>query len=105
MSGYLLDSSSTVQCMHGGQAQATTPLARVKVGGQTAVGQSGTYTVAGCGLLPQAGGPCVSAQWVAAATRVKSGGVPVLLKDSTAVCTPTGTGLQVVVVQARVKGT
>ena len=31
--------------------------------------------------------------------------VPVLLKDSQAVCTPTGTGLNTVVTQQRVKGT
>jgi hypothetical protein len=103
--GELLHSGATVQCLHGGQAQASTPLPRVKLGGQPAVGQSGSWTVAGCPLPPQAGGPCVSAQWVVAATRVTSGGVPLVLKDSTAVCTPTGTGLQVVVVQAKVKGT
>jgi hypothetical protein len=98
VSGYLLDSSATVQCMHGGQAQAAVTLQRVKLGGNQ-------YTISGCGLPPQAGGPCVSAQWVVAASRVTSGGVPLVLKDSTAVCVPTGTGLQVVVVQARVKGT
>jgi hypothetical protein len=91
--------------MHGGQAQAAVTLQRVKLGGNQAVGQSGSYTISGCGLPPQAGGPCVSAQWVVAASRVTSGGVPLVLKDSTAVCVPTGTGLQVVVVQARVKGT
>jgi hypothetical protein len=105
VSAYLLDSGATVQCLHGGQAQATVTLQRVKLGGQPAIGQSGSYTVSGCGLPPQAGGPCVSAQWVVAATRVTSGGVPLVLKDSTAVCTPTGTGLQVVVVQPKVKGT
>ena len=105
MSGYLLNSSATVQCMHGGQAQPATTLQRVKLGRQPAVGQSSQYTVAGCSLVPQAGGPCVTAQWVVAATRVTSGGIPLVLQDSTAVCTPTGTGLQVAVVQARVKGT
>jgi hypothetical protein len=47
----------------------------------------------------------VTAQWVVTATRVTSGGVPLVLKDSTAVCVPTGTGLQVASVQAKVKGT
>jgi hypothetical protein len=46
----------------------------------------------------------VTAQWVKAATRVKSNGEPVLLKDGTAVCTPTGTGLNIVVTQMKVKG-
>jgi hypothetical protein len=46
----------------------------------------------------------VTAQWVVTATRVVSGGVPLVLQDSTAVCAPTGTGLQVVSVQTRVTG-
>jgi hypothetical protein len=36
---------------------------------------------------------------------VRAGGVPVLLQDSQAICAPTGTGLNVVVTQVRVKGT
>jgi hypothetical protein len=47
----------------------------------------------------------VTAQWVTAATRVRSNGMPVLLQDSVAVCVPTGTGVQVVLTQMRVKGT
>ena len=47
--------------------------------------------------------PCVTAQWVVAATRVKSGGMPLLLQDSTAVCVPNGTGVNIVLTQLRVK--
>jgi hypothetical protein len=103
--GYLLHQTATVMCMHGGQAQATVPLPRVTLGGQPAIGQTAPYVVAGCSLVPPAPGPCVTAQWVVAATRVTSGGLPVVLQDSTAVCAPTGTGLQIVVTQTRVKGT
>jgi hypothetical protein len=46
----------------------------------------------------------VTANWVMGALRVKSMGMPVLLQDSQAVCTPTGTGLLVSVLQPRVKG-
>jgi hypothetical protein len=42
---------------------------------------------------------------VTAATRVRAGGVAVLLKDTQATCTPTGTGLNVLSTQQRVKGT
>lgn len=105
MPGHLLHSGATVLCQHGGQAQPTTPLPRVKVDGQTAVGQSAPYTIAGCPLVPPSPGPCATAQWVAAATRVLADKVPVVLKDSTAVCVPTGTGLQVQATQTRVKGT
>ena len=100
MPGFLLHSGATVQCMHAGQAQPTAINPRVKVNGQPIVTQSGTYTVAGCTSNP----PCVTAQWVSAATRVKAGGQPVLLQDSQAVCTPTGTGLNISVTQTRVKG-
>lgn len=103
MAGYVLHVGATVSCLHGGQAQPTVSLPRLKVGGQPAVGQSSTYSVAGCPLVSPAPGPCATAQWVTAATRVKSGGVPLLLQDSTAVCVPTGTGLQISQTQTRVR--
>ncbi|MBZ0303132.1 MAG: DUF4280 domain-containing protein [Anaerolineae bacterium] len=106
MPGYILHMGATVMCMHGGQAQPTAPNPRVKVGGQMVVTQSAPYTVAGCPFVPPSGnGPCVTAQWIVAATRVKVGGVPVLLQDSQAICTPTGTGLNILVTQVRVKAT
>jgi hypothetical protein len=100
----VLTAASTVLCQHGGTATPTTPLARVLVSGSPAVGQSTAYSIAGCPFVPPAPGPCATAQWVAAATRVLAGGVPVVLQDSTAVCAPTGTGLIPVMVQPRVKG-
>ena len=105
MPGYLLHQGATVMCMHAGQAQPVAFSPRVKVGGQPAVTQTSTYTIAGCSFVPPTGnGPCVTAQWITAATRVKAGGMPVLLQDSQAVCTPTGTGLNIIVTQVRVKG-
>ena len=53
------------------------PFPRVKVGGQPVVTQSGPYTVAGCGLTGTSSPPCVTAQWVTAAVRVRAGSVPV----------------------------
>jgi hypothetical protein len=93
--------------MHAGQAQPTVPFPRVKVGGQPVVTQPNPYTVAGCTMPPppSGNGPCVTAQWVTGAVRVKAGGQPVLLQDSQAICTPTGTPLNIVVTQMRVKGT
>ena len=105
MPGMLLHQGATVLCLHGGQAQPTAPNPRVKVGGQPVVTQSAPHTVAGCpfvaGVTPM---PCVTAQWVTGAVRVRAGGVPVLLQDSQAVCAPNGTGVNVVVTQIRVKG-
>jgi hypothetical protein len=107
MAGYLLHQGATVLCLHAGQAQPVAPNPRVKVGGQMVVTQTTLYTVAGCTMPPPivGNGPCVTAQWVTAATRVRAGGQPVLLQDSQAICTPTGTGVNVVLTQLRVKGT
>jgi hypothetical protein len=105
MPGYLLHSGATVVCMHAGQAQPVVFNPRVKVSGQTIVTQTSSYTITGCPFVPPNGnGPCVTAQWITAATRVKAGGETVLLQDSQAVCTPTGTGLKISVTQQRVKG-
>ena len=107
MPGYLLHMGATVLCAHGGQAQPTVPNPRVKVGGQQIVTLPTLYTVAGCAFPPPpaANGPCVTAQFLMGATRVKAGGQPVLLQDSSALCTPTGTPLNIVMTQVRVKGT
>ena len=106
MPGFLLHQNATVLCMHGGQAQPTRPNPRVKVGNQFIVTQPAPHSVAGCsftlpGPVPS---PCVTAQWVTAAIRVRAGGEPVLLKDSQAVCAPNGTGVNIVMTQMRVKG-
>lgn len=107
MPGFLLHRGATVLCAHAGQAQPAVTDPRVKVSGQAVVVQTTAYTVAGCTLPPPptGNGPCVTAQWVSAATRVKASAVAVLLQDSRAVCTPTGTPLNVVTTQTRAKAT
>ena len=105
--GFLLHQGATVLCAHGGQAQPTVPNLRVKVGGQPIVTQEAPYVVSGCALPPPlaANGPCVTAQWITGAIRITAEGVPVLLQDSQAICAPSGTPLNVVVTQTRVRGT
>ena len=107
MPGFVLHAGAVVLCLHAGQAQPTVSNPRVRVGGQPVVTQPAPYTVAGCTLPPPiaANGPCVTAQWITAATRVRAGGTPVLLGDSQAICAPSGTGLNVVVTQVRARGT
>lgn len=105
MPGFLLHFGATVQCAHGGQAMPTVTNPRVTVMGQPIVMQPSPYTVAGCPF--NAGGspvPCVTAQWVTAATRITSNGMPVLLLDSQAICTPNGTPLLIVATQTRITG-
>jgi len=103
--GYVLHQGATVMCMHGGQAQATVSNPRVKVSGQQAVQQANPWSISGCPFTPGTNPmPCVTAQWTSAATRLKSSGQPLLLQDSQAVCTPNGTGLNIITTQIRVKG-
>ncbi|GJQ57328.1 MAG: hypothetical protein D8M57_18400 [Candidatus Scalindua sp. AMX11] len=106
MPGFLLHVGATVTCAHAGQAQPTAPNPRVMVSGQPTVTLPSQYVVAGCTLPPPpaANGPCVTANYISAATRVISNGQPLLLFDSQATCIPTGTPLITAVTQTRVMG-
>lgn len=106
MASYIMNRETTVLCMHGGQAQATVPDMRVRVEGHPVVTQSAPFSVSGCPFTTPAGSPlpCVTAQWVTAALRVRASGMPVLLANSGAVCMPNGTGVNIVPSQFRVKG-
>ena len=106
MPGFLLHLGATVLCSHGGQAQPTVVNPRVLVSGQPTVTLASTYVVAGCAMPPPSAGngPCVTAQFVTAATRLTSNGQPLLLLDSQAICAPTGTPLMIVATQTRVTG-
>jgi hypothetical protein len=106
MPGFLLHVGAQVLCAHAGQATPTAPNPRVTVSGQPTTTMVAPYAVAGCTLPPPTAGngPCVTAQWVTAATRITSNGQPLLLLDSQAVCAPTGTPLMVVATQTRVTG-
>ena len=104
MPGFLLHVGATVLCLHAGQAQPLVPNPRVTVTGQPTVAIPSPYVIAGCILPPPpaANGPCVTAQYITAATRVTSNGQPLLLFDSQAICAPSGTPLITVVTQLRV---
>ncbi len=105
MPGPLLHVGATVLCAHGGSAMPAAPNPRVLVGGQPTATMSAPWAIVGCPWAP--GGvptPCVTAQWVVAATRVFSNGQPLVLMDSRAVCAPNGTPLLPVVAQVRVIG-
>jgi hypothetical protein len=106
MPGFLVHVGATVLCSHGGQAQPAVPNPRVTVMGQPTVTIASPYLVAGCAFPPPpvANGPCVTAQFVTASTRLTSLGQPLLLLDSQAICVPTGTPLIIAVTQTRVTG-
>lgn len=106
MPGPILHLGSTVTCSHGGQAMPAAPFARVMVSGQPVVTQTSPWVIAGCSFVPPAGnGPCVTGNFIVAATRVLAGGAPVVLLDSVSICTPTGTPMLPVQAQTRVIGT
>jgi hypothetical protein len=104
MPGFILHLGATVLCSHGGQALPTEVQPRVAVSAQPVATITAPYVVAGCALPPPpaANGPCVTAQWLTGSTRVFAEGVPLLLLDSQALCTPTATPLIVAMAQARV---
>ncbi|MGH7467344.1 MAG: hypothetical protein ACRENP_05095 [Longimicrobiales bacterium] len=104
MPGPILHQGATVACMHAAPALPTVPNLRVRVAGQPVTTASAPWTVTGCPFVPPGGnGPCVTAQFITFATRVRAGGVPVLLLDSQAVCAPTGTGVLIILTQLRVR--
>lgn len=104
MSAYVLDANATVLCQHAGNARAVATNTRVKLGGQAVLTQTDTHAVSGCSFTKgPVYTPCVTVRWLSAATRVKAGGMPVLVRDSQATCIPNGTGVNVLVTQMRVK--
>jgi uncharacterized Zn-binding protein involved in type VI secretion len=96
---------ATVLCAHGGQAQPTTPNTRVLVSGMPIVTMTAPWVVAGCPFSPGAPSPCVTAQWIVAASRVLANGQPVVIVGSQSLCAPNGTPLIVAQTQTRVIGT
>jgi hypothetical protein len=105
MPGFLLHLGANVSCSHFGKATPAIQNPRVLVSNQPTVTMLSPYFVAGCALPSPAGGPCVSALFTTAATRVTSNGQPLLLFDSQSKCVPTGTPLVIVSTQTRVTGT
>lgn len=102
MPGFVVHLGAQVMCAHGGQAVPTAPDPRVLVMGQPVATIAAPYAVAGCAFPPASGGPCLTGQWVAGATRVTVMGQPVVVQLGQAVCAPTGTPLIVLVTQTRV---
>jgi hypothetical protein len=101
----ILHLGATVLCSHAGQATPLAPFARVMLSGQPVVTLASPYAVAGCALTGTPAPPCATGQWIAGATRVLAGGVPLATMAGSSTCIPTGTPLLPVVAQARVLAT
>jgi hypothetical protein len=77
----------------------------VLVSSQPTVVMSAPWIISGCPFnVSGSPVPCITGQWVVAALRVTSGGQPLVLMDSQAVCVPNGTPLMPVAAQTRVIG-
>jgi hypothetical protein len=107
MPGFLLNQGAKVTCSHTGRAQPAAPNPKVTIEGQAVVTLKSLYGITGCSLPapPAANGPCVSAQFITASTKVTVMGDPVLLQDSQSICVPTGAPLLVKKIQSKVLGT
>lgn len=101
----ILHVGATVLCSHAGPAQPTAPFPRVSVSGQAVVTLSCVWSIAGCSLASTSTPPCVTGQFVAGATRVLAGGVPVATLSGSSTCVPTGTPLQPLAAQMRASAT
>jgi hypothetical protein len=104
MGAAVLHDAAIVFCEHGGQARPLLRNPRVSAGGRPIVTLTCVYAIAGCTLPPPpaGNGPCATATWLTAATRVTAGGLPVLLRTSQAQCVPTGASLRILAHQQRV---
>ena len=88
MPGYILTTSSTVMCMHGGTATLTTSNIKTKVEGSPVLLESDIHTVAGCiftlpGPKPS---PCIRIEWTMGATMCKANDTKVLIQSSIGKC-------------------
>ncbi|MCG8421423.1 MAG: hypothetical protein MJE77_26185 [Proteobacteria bacterium] len=99
----ILSDNAVVTCAHQGKDNLVASNRRVTVNGSAVLTKADLHPIAGCTPPPNAGGPCTTASFTTAATRVKVGGQPLLLRNNVALCTPTGTPLSVVLAQLRVK--
>ncbi|HEX7277825.1 MAG TPA: hypothetical protein VF244_10665, partial [Acidimicrobiales bacterium] len=100
MTGAIVVVGTVVRCAHGGHAQPT-PDPRVTILGQPVITTAGPWLVVECPSSPPPG-PCVTATWLTAASRVRVGGQPVVVDHGQGVCVPTGAPLVVGAGQGRV---
>lgn len=103
MAAFAVQLGATVLCAHAGPATPTMPSPRVLLGGQPVVTLTSPWVVAGCGLTGSLLPPCVTGQFVVGAMRVRAGGAPLVVQGGASICAPTGTPLQVIVTQLRVR--
>jgi len=102
---FLLNMRATGKGSHGAEAKPTTGNPRVKIAGSEVLTVATQFTVQSCSnVVASSPFPCVIAMFPQGATRVKVGGMAVLLDSSTATILPTGVTLEITNPQKHVKG-
>lgn len=87
MPGYILNTSSTVLCPHGGVATLCTSNSRFFVDGSPALLESDIHPVAGCPFMVGSRySPCLRIEWSSGAGGVTNAQNPVLLQSSIGRC-------------------
>ena len=91
MPGFILTTTSTVLCTHGGQAVLTTSNQRLMIDNAPALLESDVHAVAGCPFqIPIGTGtkpsPCVRIEWAGGEAQMKVGGAGVLVQSSVGKC-------------------
>lgn len=90
MHGFLLNTTATLQCPHGGQVQIVSANSRVKADGAFAALSTDTFTVSGCPFqipgTPPIPSPCVSVRWLVTNLRTKTSSTPNLNQSSVGLC-------------------
>lgn len=90
MGSNLLNTSSTLQCPHGGSVKIVSTNMRVKADGVYAALSTDTFTISGCPFqlptTPPTPSPCVTVRWVVTAMRNKTNSTPNLTQSSVGIC-------------------
>lgn len=87
MPAYVLTSSSTIQCTHGGSASVSPSNTKVMADNAPILVESDVHTVAGCPfMIGNTPSPCVQIAWSAGASKVSVNGTAVLLQSSVGQC-------------------
>ena len=86
MPGFLVHVGAAVQCPHGGVVTEIPVTPRVWLSGLPVATLADQYPIAGCAFTLPPPHPCVRAQWLAPAIRVKASLKPVVLQTSVGAC-------------------
>ena len=87
MAGNILTTSSTIQCIHGGQAVLFTSNAQVLSDGAYVLIQSDIHPVVGCPFtIGTKYSPCIQIEWADGSSETTVNNTPVLIQSSIGKC-------------------